>query len=211
MLMLYKYPVKNYLRKSFIAAWLIILFSGISFLFWQNEWKYNLPTPVPVNYHAIQPGTFIQFNNKIEIKNNKPIFLHFFNPDCPCSRFNITHFKSLVKQYGDKVNFAVVVLNKDTTYTISDIQSKFGLTIPVLFDRSIATICGVYSTPQAVLIDTDHKLYYRGNYNRSRYCTDVNSNYAQQAIDSLLSHRFNIVFNESALKSYGCQLPNCTK
>ena len=187
MITYHKYPKKNYLKKLFIAAWLIILFSGISFLFWQNELKYNSPTPIPVNYQAINPGTFIDFNNKIEIKNNKPIFLHFFNPGCPCSRFNITHFKFLVRQYGDKINFAVVVLSSDTTYTVADIQDKFGLTIPVLFDKSIATICGVYSTPQAVLISTDHKLYYRGNYNRSRYCTDEKSNYAQMAIDSLLN------------------------
>ena len=56
-------------------------------------------------------------------------------------------------------------------YTAKQIQDKFGLDIPVLFDSSLAKACGVYSTPQAVLIDNNQNLYYRGNYNRSRYCT----------------------------------------
>jgi hypothetical protein len=105
----------------------------------------------------------------------------------------------------------VVVLAKDKNYTKEDIRDRFELNIPILFDPSVATACGVYSTPQAVLIGIDHKLYYRGNYNKSRYCLDKNSNYAQMAIDSLLNKCTNPVFSELATKSYGCQLPGCSK
>jgi hypothetical protein len=208
--MKHTYPRKDWLKKCLIVTWLIIIFSGICLLFWQNEWKYNMPTPIPANYHVVKPGEIININYPLVSKENKPLFLHFFNPTCPCSKFNISHFRSLVKKYNDKINFAVVVMSNDT-YTVKNIQDKFGLTIPVLFDKSLAASCGVYSTPQAVLIDVDHKLYYRGNYNKSRYCTDPNSNYAQQAIDSLLANRFKLIFSEAAIKSYGCQLPNCTK
>ena len=200
------------MRKWLLICWLALILSGISFLFWHNEWKYNLPTPVPQNYKAVKPGTFIGIKSIIDTAHSeKPVFLHFFNPDCPCSRFNITHFKSLVKQYGDKINFSVVVISDDTTLTTQDIQRRFDLPVPVLFDRSIATACGVYSTPQAVLIGTDHKLYYRGNYNKSRYCTDQKSDYAKMAIDSLLNKCTNPVFGDLATKSYGCQLPGCNK
>ena len=102
-------------------------------------------------------------------------------------------------------------MSGDKSYTAEDIQDKFGLNIPILFDQSIAAACGVYSTPQAVLLDTDHKLYYRGNYNKSRYCTDKKSNYAQMAIDSLLMKQHNPIFSQTALKSYGCSLPICKK
>lgn len=199
------------MRKYILISWLVIIFSGISFLFWRNDWKYSLPTPVPVNYKQVKPGTFINIPAIVSAKNNKPVFLHFFNPACPCSKFNIKHFKSLVKKYAGQVSFAVVVMSKDTTYTEKDIKEKFGLDIPVLFDQAIATSCGVYSTPQATLIDTDHKLYYRGNYNKSRYCTKENSNYAQMAIDSLLAVHPHPVFDMAAFKSYGCSLPVCKK
>ncbi len=193
-----------------IAVWLILLSGALAALFWHSEWKYNLPTPVPANYTAIPSGRIINIGSYLQPANNKPVFLHFFNPDCPCSRFNIKHFKSLVKQYGDQVNFAIVAMT-NKGYTAKDIQDRFDVGIPVVFDSSVAAACGVYSTPQAAIIDPGHRLYYRGNYNRSRYCTDKNSNYAQMALDSLLEHKRTPVFNQFALKSYGCQLPNCTR
>jgi hypothetical protein len=197
------------LRKAIIITILLILFTGIGIFFWHYEFVYSLPTPVPINYRPVNFGNKVAIPESLYSNNSKPVFLHFFNPDCPCSKFNINHFKSLVKQYGDKVNFAIVVINNDK-YTTEELQNKFNVKIPVLFDKSIAAACGVYSTPQAVIIDNNHSLYYRGNYNRARYCIDTKSNYAQQALDSLLHHH-SIIFNQFALKAYGCQLPQCTR
>jgi thiol-disulfide isomerase/thioredoxin len=196
--------------KIILLLWLAILFGGISYLFWRNEYKYTLPTPVPVNYKAVAIGEPVNLNGKLG-KTSKPVFLHFFNPDCPCSRFNIPHIESLVKKYGDKITFFIVVVAKDAKYSGQDIQDKFDLTIPVLFDKAIADSCGVFSTPQAVILDAKRKLYYRGNYNRTRYCADGKSNFAQMAIDSLLNKSQNPSFDKLALKAYGCTLPNCKK
>lgn len=197
------------MKKVFVFSWLAFLAAGIAALFWYNEWKYSLPTPVPVNYHAVAFGQTIAPDNKLNFPNNKPVFLHFFNPDCPCSRFNITHFKSLVKQYGNRVNFAVVLLS-DKYYTVKEVQQKFDLDVPVVVDPAMAIKCGVYSTPQAAIINTDQKLYYRGNYNQSRYCTNEKTEYAKIALNGMLQHNTHLVFNQFALKSYGCSLPNCT-
>jgi len=38
-------------------------------------------------------------------------------------------------------------------------------------DGSLAKMVGVYSSPQAVIVDTRGALYYRGNDNLARYCT----------------------------------------
>lgn len=205
-----RFFLKAKIRVSIILILLVLIFSGIATLFWHNEFVYSLPTPIPKNYHSRDFGSDMHIPEELILKNNKPVFLHFFNPDCPCSKFNMTHFKSLVKQYGNETTFAMVVMS-NKNYTALQVQSKFDLDIPVLFDTSIAKLCGVYSTPQAVIIDTDQKLYYRGNYNRSRYCTDKKSNYAQQALDSLLQDNHVPVFNGFALKAYGCQLPKCSK
>ena len=196
------------MRKSLLAVWLLILFATITVLFWYNEVVYSMPTPVPENYKGLQVGGDVLLPEKVRT-DSRPLFLHFFNPDCPCSRFNITHFKSLVMSYGEQVNFQVVVMSKEE-YTVTDIQDKYDLAIPVLFDSSIAATCGVYSTPQAVIIEND-KLYYRGNYNKSRYCTDKKSNYAETALQSLLNKTNYPGFDGYALKAYGCQLPTCTK
>lgn len=198
------------MRKGAAIIWLVVLFAGIVVLFWYNEFVYSLPTPIPKNYKTVKLGERIDLKGKIKTGIH-PLFLHFFNPDCPCSRFNITHFKSLVKKYGRDATFEIVVMSPDKDYTARQIQDKFDLNVPVLFDSSLAVSCGVYSTPQAVILDTDNRLYYRGNYNRSRYCTDIKSNYAQMALDSLLQQNFHPVFSPFALTAYGCQLPKCTK
>jgi AhpC/TSA family len=196
------------MKKILVITWLMLLLSGVGALFWYNEWVYHLPTPVPENYKPVSQGKLIKLNGALKADYSKPLFLHFFNPDCPCSRFNITNFKSLVKQYSRQVDFAIIVMN-NKHYTAKEIQNKFDLNVPVLFDASIATACGVYSTPQAVLLDADHKLYYRGNYNSSRYCTDEKTNYAKIAIAGLLDNHTKIKFNQLALRAYGCRLPNC--
>jgi thioredoxin-related protein len=198
------------MRKLMVIIWLVLLFSAVGALFWYNELVYQLPTPIPENYKAVNDGTVIPLGNALNSRHGKPLFLHFFNPDCPCSRFNITTFKSLVKQYGRQVNFVVVVMN-NKAYTAKAIQNKFDLDIPVLFDASLAKSCGVYSTPQAVLLDARHTLYYRGNYNQSRYCTDERTNYAKIALAGLLHDHARLVFSRLALQAYGCSLPDCKK
>jgi hypothetical protein len=204
------YPKENYtLRKGIAILSILLIFAGIISLFWRNEWIYSLPTPVPARYKPVDTGSAIDLAGKVKL-GNRPVFLHFFNPDCPCSRFNISYFRSLVKQYGKEVDFGIVVMS-NKNYTAVEIQDKFGFPLPVSFDTTIAVACGVYSTPQAVIISAGHKLYYRGNYNKSRYCTDRNSNYAQMALEALLKKNSNLVFDRFALTAYGCRLPNCNK
>lgn len=193
-----------------VIGWLMLLFAAIGALFWYNELVYHLPTPIPENYKPVNNGTVIKLSKALNKDHGKPLFLHFFNPDCPCSRFNIAHFKLLAKQYGRQVNFVVVVVN-NKAYTAKAIQDKFDLNIPVLFDASLARACGVYSTPQAVILDTRHQLYYKGNYNQSRYCTDEKTSYAKIAIAGLLRDHARLVFSPLALRAYGCSLPDCKK
>ena len=197
-------------RKGVVYILLVIIFTGVTMLFWYNEWVYSLPTPVPKNYNVVHPGDDIQLPSELNWNDNKPVALHFFNPDCPCSRFNVPHFRSLVKEFGKDVNFAIVVMS-DKNYSAGEITDKLKLDLPVLSDTALAALCGVYSTPQAVIIDTKKKLHYRGNYNKSRYCTDKQTNYAYIALEALLNKNNNAGFSQPDLKAYGCELPHCIK
>jgi thioredoxin-related protein len=196
------------MRKWIAGIWLSVLMIIIGSIFWFNQLVYSLPTPVPLAYVAVKTGTRINLDSRLTFANNKPVFLHFFNPDCPCSRFNISHFKKLVIEYGSKANFAVVIMS-DKPYTEKDIQERFDLKIPVVKDERIAESCGVYSTPQAVLLDGDKTLFFRGNYNKSRYCTDEKTSYAKLALDDLLASKKITKMDPLALIAYGCKLPTC--
>jgi hypothetical protein len=196
------------MKKWLAGIWLLVLMIIIGGFFWFNQLIYSLPTPVPASYKVILPGNKINFSYTANFENPKPVFLHFFNPDCPCSRFNVDHFNNLVKAYSDQVNFLVVMMT-DKSYTEKEVQERFGIKVPVIRDLDIAEACGVYSTPQAVVLKPNHTLYYRGNYNRSRYCTDEKTNYAKIAIEGVLENH-DIKLEAYASKSYGCTLPNCS-
>jgi len=198
------------LKKTFVAIWLLLLVGIVGAIFWYNEIQYQLPTPIPEGYHAIKHGAQINIPATLATKTGKPLFLHFFNPDCPCSRFNIRQFKALVERYGNQVDFKIVAVTR-RNYTADDIRKKFDLAIPVTFDQGLAALCGVYSTPQVALLDAGWHLYYRGNYNRSRYCTDERTSYARMAIEGALQKNNGLQFNKYALVSYGCSLPGCKK
>lgn len=192
--------------KTAVITWLCILVAGIVTLFWRMEWIYNLPTPVPVNYHNIPAGEKLNITSSVQTSGSKPVFLHFFNPDCPCSKFNIEHFKTLVKTYGNEVDFRIVPMSKEPR-TEKEIQKLFHLTVPVILDTNLAAKCGVYSTPQAVIVDTHQTLFYRGNYNKSRYCTNKDTDFARMALDSMLHQKTLPAFDHYALQAYGCSLP----
>lgn len=198
------------MKKWIATIWLTLLMGVIIAFFWYNQLVYSMPTPVPINYHTVQTGQPINLEGLSGFKSDKPVFLHFFNPECPCSRFNIEQFRNLVKEYHNEVDFAVILLS-EKSYTQSDIQTRFGISVPVYSDSTLAAVCGVYSTPQAVLLKQDRALFYRGNYNKSRYCTDMKTNYAKIAIEGLISHKSSLTLDKYALKAYGCTLPNCNK
>lgn len=192
------------MKKALILTWVISLFVAMGYIFWRVEYVNNLPTPLPARYTPVSTGQQLQL--PFYFSNNKPVFIHFFNPDCPCSRFNIDHFKDLLAQYGQEVNFVMVVMSEEKGYDAKKIKKKYGIDLPVYTDSALAAATGVYSTPQAVILTPDKKLFYRGNYNRSRYCTDQASNYAQQSLESLLYGK-PAGLDQFATQAYGCTLP----
>jgi hypothetical protein len=194
------------MRVGALIGILIAVFGGIVAIFWYQEIQYLLPTPVPKNYRVVLPSAIVKFDSAlIPQQSVKPKLLHFFSPECPCSRFNLKHFLSLDKKYGDAIEFYVVIA--DRKY-LGSAQYMVGKNIPIVVDtdEKLAKACGVYSTPQAALIQHTNQLYFRGNYNRSRFCTNKNSNFVQMALDSLMAERAPPHFIEVATESYGCTI-----
>ncbi|WP_460680786.1 DUF6436 domain-containing protein [Mucilaginibacter koreensis] len=193
------------MKKLFVYLWLLLLFVSIGAIFWHQQYQYSLPTPIPQGYKPIPNGAVIHLDSELGFNNHKPVLLHFFNPDCPCSRFNIQHVKSLISRYGNRVNFAVVLMN-EKYYTRQQVKEKYNLSIPVIVNPALALACGVYSTPQAAILTTNRQLYYRGNYNSNRYCTNTETEYARIALTNLLEQKPAMHFTTYATTAYGCSL-----
>lgn len=195
-------------RIAAVSIILIAIFSGIAAIFWYQEGQYLLPTPVPKNYVAVAPKAAITIDtSRLHLTSNeKPTLFHFFSPDCPCSRFNLKHFLSLHKKYKHEINFYAVVADDEEASSAKEMLDP-DVHIFIDKDKRLATACGVYSTPQAAIVQADQTLFFRGNYNRARYCTDKNSNYVQMALDSLIAKKAPPQFSPLATNSYGCTLP----
>jgi len=87
---------------------------------------------------------------------------------------------------SDKVNFAVVITG-NTGLPKVDLKDMLGVDVPLHMNTSLPVYYGIHSTPQAVVIDAKSRLQYRGNCNRSRYCTDNKTEFVKIAIDQLLN------------------------
>ncbi|MBL0742090.1 TlpA family protein disulfide reductase [Chryseolinea lacunae] len=190
--------------KRWLAALVLTVFAVVIVLiFWQQELKYTLPTPVPAAYAAVQPGDAVTL--PMSFQKGHAYFIHFYNPDCPCSRFNARHIQSLMQDHGDSVHFVIVVANASM---IDDARKALGasLTFVTDHDGAVAKACGVYSTPQAAIVSGEGTLFYRGNYNRARYCTSRATNFAELSLLALLQHAPPPMFGLAATQSYGCEL-----
>jgi len=190
----------------------VLLLILVIAVFWYQDWQYSLPTPRP---EALKQPALGMVMSVAEVlpgaakhDSSRPLLLHFFNPGCPCSRFNLDHIRDLTRAYGDRVNI-VAVLEEDSTEKLTEGFRRTGLPIEAVVDsnRTLATALGVYSTPQAVILDARGTLIYRGNYNSSRYCVDRRSEYARIALDALLAFRPQPALEPAAFIAYGCRLP----
>lgn len=191
------------MRVLFVVLILVSCAAGVATIFWKQDLQYSLPTPVPVSYQDIAIGSQVTF--PAVLPNNQAHFIHFYSPDCPCSRFNAQHIQSLIRSYGDSVSFVIIV---PTQASVRKAASEFGADLTIIPDPEgiIAKACGVYSTPQAAIIDHTGKLFYRGNYNRSRYCTTKATNFAELSLVALLNNQPSPAFGLLATQAYGCEL-----
>jgi hypothetical protein len=104
-----------------------------------------------------------------------------------------------------------VVLQCESNDELSAFNSKYELNVPVIADLKgeISDVCGIYATPQAVILNKDSRIYFKGNYNKSRFCTHTQTRFVEIALDSLVADKPLPVFVQNELTlPYGCELPS---
>jgi hypothetical protein len=179
----------------------------IGFVFWYQDRQYSIPTIRPAGLHQPMPGEPVPLlNTGLIFDSSRPLFLHFFNPDCPCSRFNLDHVRQLVRRHSDAVRFVAVLEGDGGPARLMKAFGKLRLPIESVVDATgeWGAATGVYATPQAVLIGPDQRLYFRGNYNLSRFCAAPETEFARIALESLLAGRPPRPEDPAAATSFGC-------
>ena len=188
----------------------VAAFVVIGWVFWHQELKYARPTPRPAEFKDVSLGTPIDIQLPGLSERKEGTVLHFFNPDCPCSRFDMAHFQKMARKYQDKISFGVI-LQAEKAEDVEAFRDKYALNLPIILDKDgkISDRCGIYSTPQAVILDQNNVLYFKGNYNKSRFCTRKETSYAEIALDSLILGKPLPQFVQNELTvPFGCTLPS---
>src|SRR5687768_3687700 len=121
-------------------------------VFWERDLQYSLPTPRPAALQQVPLGIRVALPSRlahvIAGEPTAPLLLHFYNPDCPCSRFNRDHVEELRRRFANAVHVVEVLETTPGDTTTS------GIDVPHVVDGdgAIAAAFGVYATPQAVLL-----------------------------------------------------------
>jgi hypothetical protein len=190
-----------------------LLLGSIGIALWQADGRYSLPTPRPdslVQSASLATEVLARLRAAAGARSEaEPLLVHFYNPGCPCSRFNRDHVLGLVRDFGARVaELALVELPEGEPPGGIAFDEQLGMNALRESDGALARALGVYSTPQAVLLDGAGKVYFRGNYNQSRYCTREESDYVRIATTALLAGLTCPPMPAEALRAYGCELPN---
>lgn len=194
------------------AACGVVGLAMVGLSFWRLDLRYALPTPIPSAYTVVGPGDVVALPSELasrELRSGRPTLLHFYNPECPCSRFNLDHVRELATRHADTARF-VAVLECEPDEAPDVLESLRAHFDQAVFDPDgrIAAAVGVYSTPQAAIVTSDNKLFWRGNYNTSRYCANRESEFARLALERACAGESAPHPDERAQKAWGCPLPN---
>lgn len=185
---------------------------AIAWAFWQQDLQYTRPTPRPAAWRRTAIGAPIALPASIAALRaahpGQPLLLHFFNPDCPCSRFNVDHVRDLQARFGHEVLFVAVLAEGDPA-AMRRAYRSLPLDLPSFVDAEhrLADALGVYSTPQAAVLDREARLYFEGNYNVTRYCRDRQTEFARLALEAVTAGLPPPRPAPAAETAYGCPLP----
>ncbi len=204
----------NY-KSALAGAYAFAACGLIACAFWHQDWRYRAPTPLPAGRvvaarRDVLAARVMEAAGLAASARPQPLFLHFFNPQCPCSRFNLDHVRKLIRAYGAHVRFVAVLQGDDDESALRESWRKLQVNAECAIDDDgrIAAACGVYATPQAVLLDADGELYFRGNYNTTRYCDDPRTQYARLALEALRAGQSTFATAPDSAVAYGCALPS---
>lgn len=177
-------------------------------VFWYQDWRYSLPTPRPTMLRQPAVGEVVDLTQFISDSTQQPTLLHFFNPACPCSRFNLDHVRELIAEFEGRVRVVAVLEAAERTTALEQFAGlRLNCAVVVDTEGAIARQAGIYSTPQGVVLDARGRLYYRGNYNRGRYCTSPETAFVRLSLESCLAQQPAPKFPSAATVALGCELP----
>ncbi len=134
----------------------------------------------------------------------RPVVLHFWEPDCSCSRFSNQHVRELIANYVPKGFRFMVVAHAASPEREAALrrqaQQVFGA-VEVVFSHDAQLDAHIPSSPAAVILDAKKGLAYFGPYSSGAVCSAGKGSFVEAILDEVAQGRNPAKVNTLA---YGC-------
>lgn len=199
-------PGRRWLAGALIGAWVAVTVTA----FWHYEFQFLLPVSKPAEAKVLRAGTPSPVSTlrtldgaQVEVGRGTPTVLHFWSPDCPCSRFNEPAVKQLAAE-NPGVRVLVVIETADLSPSLAKrVRERFPFPAVHDADGAIAKAFGAYATPAASLIDAEGKVQYVGTYMATAMCSSNQTDAVQVALKAMMTGKN----APEGTPAYGCALP----
>lgn len=201
------------LAGGLILGWAVLTAGA----FWFYEFRFLMPIAPPADAAtgpAIgEPAPDLKLRTidgaslDLRAPGTRAVYLHFWNPDCPCSRFNEAKVRRLSAEYLPKgVRFVVLVEAPQGAKERAMSQAVRSLGLPMLWDdeRQVAKAMGLFTSPAGCLIDEQGILQFRDTYASTAYCSSESSDSLEEALELMVAGK---VIPHRPKPAYGCVLP----
>lgn len=166
------------------------------------------PTPVPPDIGSLVPEFEVTsldgrtVSLRVAVTENRAVVVVFLSTVCPYAKYFARHLRELAASYRPRgVLFVGVYSNswESGEEVAKDARERaFGFSVAKDEGHTIADLLGATRTPEALLVDSEGRLRYRGWVKSKQESPDL-----KRALDAVLAGR---PVPKPATKAFGCAI-----
>jgi hypothetical protein len=185
-------PDKLRARVWMLAVPLVVLWSaGTAYAFWYFELADLRPFAVddsgsPVAFDAAPLRSEVQ---RMARSGAPATLVHFWDPACPCSRFNVPHVRELVAAYRDQGVRFVAVVSPGAAADKKELAARAAALFGAEFEIAVAdgSLANIPASPAAMVVDGHGRLAYLGPYGLGAACGAGSERFVERAMELALA------------------------
>lgn len=185
---------KNWFVGILVSVWVVSTIFSFWWFQFRNVQAFDIDaiTNKTVFFESGELGARLETLVSKEQQGNKlkPVsVVHFWNPECPCNRFNEVHVKKIISEYADKnVQFTIMVsgnsaekrkLQEDRARKIFTHQAVINIRSDWPMEK------GPPSSPAVGVINNHGELVYFGPYSLGANCSPDKGKFVENILDHL--------------------------
>jgi len=196
---------KKQLALGIISVWLI----ATVIAFWWFQVKDLRPFDLQMSSQIEDQSLALQLKQLVKDQDrNSPehgYIINFWRPGCSCSRFNISHVKSLNAQYRKQGISVITLVPASADYSNEHLtqmaEEKFATPAIIVNDRLFSGASRIPAIPSAAILNRNGQLHYFGPYNDGAFCGIGGTRFVEKVADLLIEDENPNIINTL---SYGC-------